>query len=320
MRQSKAGHKAEALGLFEDAYLGYPDSRILLNIALTQRELGRLVDAAETYQRFLDDPARPADRVAQADAALAELAPQLGHLQLEVASTTDAAVEVAIDDGAWRPLPAGRLVHVGPGAHRVRARGGGAQVTAEVTVDAAAGAVVAVALRLIDEVVPEVAPPPPPALPVEAPAVPDPATPARPPGRFGAMVAIAIDPASSGAAAVIAATFAAHPRVQVNVGGMVGGNNAAFVTATAALLPGRLRPTATVGGVLAFYSWSGADHMSVGTIERTLVGGHAALGVEWWPGPRVGVLAEAAVEYYPSGEPDIHPLVFTPTVGVRGRL
>lgn len=118
----------------------------------------------------------------------------------------------------------------------------------------------------------------------------------------------------------MAASFAAHPRVQVNVGGMLGGNRAAFVTATATLRPGVVRPTASVGGVLAFYSWNGADHDTVGMVERTLVGARAAVGAEWWPAARVGVLAEAVAEYYPTGEPDIHPLVFTPTVGVRGRL
>ncbi|MBK7078157.1 MAG: hypothetical protein IPH44_38415 [Myxococcales bacterium] len=318
VQQSRAGNKVAALGLFEDAYREFPSAALLFNIGTTQRELARLADAAATFEKFLADPQRPADRVAQATTALAELTAQLAVIEFAVVAPAADSVEIAIDGAAWRPLSSSSRVFVMPGDHVVRARsGGGAPV--EVTVAGVAGAAVVAALTL-EPVATSAEPPPavaPPPASERAEVVP---APTAAPGRFGAMVAVAVDPASSGVTALVAATFAAHQRVQVNVGGMLGGNRAAFVTATATLRPGVLRPTASVGGVLAFYSWNGADHDTVGMVERTLVGARAAVGAEWWPAARVGVLAEAVAEYYPTGEPDIHPLVFTPTVGVRGRL
>jgi hypothetical protein len=319
VQQSRSGNKVAALGLFEDAYREFPSASLLFNIATTQRELGRLADAAATFEKFLGDPERPADRVAQATTALTELTAQLAVIELAVVAPAADTVEIAIDGAAWRPLASSSRVFVMPGEHVVRARSGG-NAPVEVTVAGVAGAVVVAALTLE---VAATSPEPPPAVTSQrhaserAEVVP---APTAAPGRFGAMVAVAVDPASSGVTALVAASFAAHPRVQVNVGGMLGGNRAAFVTATATLRPGVVRPTASVGGVLAFYSWNGADHDTVGMVERTLVGARAAVGAEWWPAARVGVLAEAVAEYYPTGEPDIHPLVFTPTVGVRGRL
>ena len=316
--QWNLGNKDAALGLFQDAYREWPSTALIYNIAQAQRGLGQLVEAADSYRRFLDAPDHDVTRHDRATAALGELRAQLGEIVFDVTTATDEPVQIALDGEAWRELPPRRAVLVMPGTHVVLARGGGGDRRFEQSVDLAAAGTVTLTIALISE--PATPPPPPVAQPIVETPEPGPAQPSTPPGRFGAMVAVAIDPASAGASAQVAVTFAAHPRVQLDLGGLIGGNNAAFVSVTGALTLGALRPTISLGGVVAFYSWSGADHNSVGMIDRTLVGVRAGAGLEWWATPRLGVLATAAVEYYPSGEPDIHALIVTPTLGVRGRL
>lgn len=314
--QWKRGNKETALGLFQDAYREWPSSGALHNLAFAQRGLGLLVDAADSYRRFLEADHDPA-RHDLATTALAELRAQLGEIVFDVTTANDAPVEIAVDGEAWRALPDRRAVLVLPGSHVVLARGGGGDRRFEQSVELTAAGTVTLTIALISE---PAAPPPPVAPPVLETPEPGSSRPASPPGRFGAMVAVAIDPSSAGASALVAATFAAHPRVQLDLGGLIGGNNAAFVSVTGALTRGALRPTVSLGGVLAFHSWSGADHDTVGMVERTLVGLRVSAGAEWWLSPRFGATLAAAAEYYPSGEPDIHPLIFTPTLGVRGRL
>ncbi|MEZ4403071.1 MAG: tetratricopeptide repeat protein [Kofleriaceae bacterium] len=325
-RLSGAGRKADALSLFEDAFREYPDPIILVNIGITLRELGRLVDAAEALQRSIDDPTAAPEIVARATAELAQVDRSLGRLVLEPETMAAAPVEVAVDDEPWRLLPPSRTLHVLPGARRVRARGGGATVVVEVAVAIAAGAEQAVPLRLIDE--PPPPPPPPPVITVApvAARLPAPERPERPdvaagrPGRFGATVGLVVDPSTPGAAALIAIAIAAHPRLTLDLGGLVGGNNALLVSATGAVSTGRLRPTVSVGGVVAFYRADRPTMVLPREVARTLVGARVAAGLEYWRTARLGLRLEAAVEYYPSGQPDIHPLIFTPTIAARARL
>ena len=323
-RQLAAGNIEAALGLFEAAYRELPDSQILVNIAIIQRRLGRLLDAAATCERFFADPARSAAKVARMTRELTELDAQLARLEVVVVAPTGSTVEVQLDDGRWQPSP-DRPVRVMPGAHQVRARGGAGTVPVEVAVDAAAGALVPVRLDLTPPPVVET-PPPIEAPPVveTPPAIEAPPRVETPPiaprvGRFGATVAAAIDPQSGGVAGKVTLGYAATARLAVEVGGMLGGNNAVHAAATVALTTGRLRPILSAGGTIAFYRWSGEMGL-LGERSRTLVGLHGAVGGEYWLTARFAAIASAAVEYYPTGEPDIHPVAITPTVGVRGRL
>ena len=47
----------QALANFLEAYAKFPSPKILLNIGSTLRDMGRSADAANTYQRYLSDPA-----------------------------------------------------------------------------------------------------------------------------------------------------------------------------------------------------------------------------------------------------------------------
>ena len=64
----------------------------------------------------------------------------------------------------------------------------------------------------------------------------------------------------------------------------------------------------------------GRDHDLIGMSERMLLGVRGAVGAEYWFSSKIGALVMAGAEYYPTGAPDIEPLIVTPSVGVRARM
>jgi hypothetical protein len=110
--------------LLEAAYREFPDSRILVNIALTQHALGRLLEAAATCERFLADPNRAADQVAKVTNELAAIDAKLARLEIVVVAPTGAAIEVQVDDGAVAVVaePAGPRAARRPSGPRPRRR------------------------------------------------------------------------------------------------------------------------------------------------------------------------------------------------------
>ena len=63
VKQLQAKAYDQALANFLEAYNAFPSPKILLNIGSTLRDMGRLADAANTYQRYLTDPATGSERV-----------------------------------------------------------------------------------------------------------------------------------------------------------------------------------------------------------------------------------------------------------------
>lgn len=120
----------QALANFLEAYGQFPSPKILLNIAATLREMGRRADAANTYQRYLADPATGAARVAEVKQLLLELDAQLTILNVRV---TPRGAEVSIDGGPFIPVGSSLQTRVRPGIHLVRVRQGAA--IGEVTVN-----------------------------------------------------------------------------------------------------------------------------------------------------------------------------------------
>src|SRR5689334_21178219 len=64
VRQLQAQSYDQALANFLEAYNKLPSPKILLNVASTLRDMGRLAEAANTYQRYLADPMTGPERVA----------------------------------------------------------------------------------------------------------------------------------------------------------------------------------------------------------------------------------------------------------------
>ena len=130
VRQLRAQAYEQALANFLEAYNKFPSPKILLNIGSTLRDMGRLADAANSYQRYLADPATGPERIAEVKALLVKLDDQLTLLTLRVAPKGS---EVSIDGGPFIPVGSTLQTRVRPGLHLVRVRNGDA--FGEVTVN-----------------------------------------------------------------------------------------------------------------------------------------------------------------------------------------
>ena len=121
VKRLRARSYDQALANFLEAYARFPSPQILLHIGATLRDMGRLADAANTYQRYLDDPATDPQRAGEVRALLGELDPQLTTLHVEV---TPRGAEISIDGGPFVPVGQLLVTRVRPGLHLLRVRKG----------------------------------------------------------------------------------------------------------------------------------------------------------------------------------------------------
>jgi hypothetical protein len=119
VRQLRARSFDQSLANFLEAYARFPSPKILLNIASTLHDMGRLADAANTYQRYLTDPATSAERVAEVKALLLRLDEQLAILTVRVSPHGS---EISIDGGPFIPVGSTLVTRVRTGLHLVRIR------------------------------------------------------------------------------------------------------------------------------------------------------------------------------------------------------
>jgi hypothetical protein len=163
VRQLKAQSYDQALANFLEAYNKFPSPKILLNVASTLRDMGRAADAANTYQRYLTDPATGPERVGEVKALLLKLDEQLTILTVRV---DPKGTEVSIDGGPFIPIGSTLLTRVRSGLHMVRARHGAD--TIELTVNGFEGETKDLPIEIHEAPAPPDAPPPPPAPTVAA--------------------------------------------------------------------------------------------------------------------------------------------------------
>ncbi len=123
VRQLRAQAYEQALANFLEAYAKFPSPKILLNIGSTLRDMGRLADAANTYQRYLADPATGTERIAEVKQLLVDLDQELTVLTLRVQPR---GAEVSIDAGPFVAVGSTLQTRVRPGLHLVRVRKGAA--------------------------------------------------------------------------------------------------------------------------------------------------------------------------------------------------
>ena len=154
VRQLKAQSYDQALANFLEAYNKFPSPKILLDVASTLRDMGRAADAANTYQRYLTDPATGPERVGEVKALLLKLDEQLTILTVRVNPN---GTEVSIDGGPFIPIGATLLTRVRSGLHMVRARHGGD--TVELTVNGFEGETKDVPIEIHETVAAQPAPP-----------------------------------------------------------------------------------------------------------------------------------------------------------------
>src|SRR5262249_58645310 len=107
-------------------------------------DMGRLADAANTYERYLEDPRTGAERVSEVKQLLNNLDRQVALLVVQV---TPPGADVSIDGGPWTTIGATLTTRVEAGAHAVFARKAGLE-DAEAKVDGAKGQRTQVTLAL----------------------------------------------------------------------------------------------------------------------------------------------------------------------------
>ncbi len=125
-RSRSAGHAARAGDACEFSRGLATSCRvpaILLEIAQALRELGRLADAANTYQRYLGDPEARPERVAEIKDLAQQLDTQLTTLTVRVSPH---ASELSIDAGPFVLVGTSLTTRVRPGPHLIRIRSGAA--------------------------------------------------------------------------------------------------------------------------------------------------------------------------------------------------
>jgi tetratricopeptide (TPR) repeat protein len=143
------GDYATALDKFTAAYEIFPSPKLWFNIGQANRDLGRPVEAAAAFDRYLRNAGdAPAETLAEARRSAAELKTKLG--QIQVTCATDDA-EVTIDGKQVGSTPLGEMVWTTPGRHQVAVQHPGFSPAIEdVVVVAGTASTVNVELRPID--------------------------------------------------------------------------------------------------------------------------------------------------------------------------
>lgn len=291
-----------ALAVFRDAYSRFASPKILLNIATTLKQLDRNAEAANTYQRYLDAPDADAAKKADVGKVLAEIDIKVGILELTVPD--DAEVQIAGEE-EWHPAAEVVQYRVAPGKFTVRARRDKYQ-PGQVSGEVAAGKRTALKITLAVIPVASVGAPVVTQEPTgEVDEVPPPA-----PGlsaRFGAYALAHVDIANKGGAARVAATFEIIPRLQAELGALIGPSSGVYIGARYGFLPGRFRPVLAVGAPIFFEDGA-----------RVAIRG--AAGLEVVLSSHISVIVEAGIERVLNPGMNYVETVFVPAIGAAGRL
>jgi hypothetical protein len=169
---------SHAFDRFKASYELAPRVLTLFNLAGAQGKIGHLVEAAESYRRFLRETAdgRYADLRTVATDQLEQLDKQIAHVTVDVANIEPDDV-IAIDDVEFPHATLREPIPMNPGSHLARVQRG-PRVMATRTLTLVAGAVEAVRIELPVKPL-DLAIRPPPASPVVTAPVPAPTRPDR---------------------------------------------------------------------------------------------------------------------------------------------
>jgi hypothetical protein len=161
-RLHERGDLKGALARFSaaDAIMNVPTTTF--EVAETQAELGKLIEARESLLRLLGTPRRPSDPEpfnearAKALALSQQLVARIGAIVVTVSGVSEAdGLDVRIDDELVPKETLGLRLRVNPGTHQIIARSQGRELSQEV--DVAEGQVLEVSLRFAQPPLPPVA-------------------------------------------------------------------------------------------------------------------------------------------------------------------
>jgi hypothetical protein len=354
VKQLKAQAYDQALANFLEAYNKFPSPKILLNIASTLRDMGRAADAANTYQRYLEDPATGSDRIAEVKELLIKLDEQLTILTVRV---TPKGTDVSIDGGPFVAVGSTLLTRVRPGLHMVRARHGDA--TTETTVNGFEAETKDVAIEVK---APEAAPSQQPTHPAEEhvdgwlitgtkygtdnpvtserhvrtgyagpelqPIIPHyeesdtgqiVVVPEHEPISSGVVGVLRIDGKGRGAAGGFGIAYAPSDRIELELAGLRSNDWGVYAGFRWRFMTGWVRPYAGGGFPMFFFT---DDNMT----SRTAVGIRGAGGIELMINGHLSIEGDVGIEHFFNvdgvyvDEKTLDATVLVPTLGVIGRL
>ena len=115
----RQGRSADALSRYQQAYRIYPSFKILLNMALTLEEVGRPVEAAAFFDRFIrrGEGQSPRDKMALARSKLAGIRARVASVWI---SCPVQGALVRVDSVRVGVTPLARWIYLAPGKHRLR--------------------------------------------------------------------------------------------------------------------------------------------------------------------------------------------------------
>ena len=290
-----------ALAVFKNAYERFPSAKILLNIGTTLKLLGRDADAANAYQRYLEDSGTDPKRRAEVEKLIAKIDKTVGRVELTV---TPSDAQVAIDDDDWLHVVRAAKWRVTPGHHEIHARRDGYDAGTK-SIDVAAGESAAITLALAETpkpVAPTVAEP----VGAGIRAAPVIVAPPEARSRFGALVFGHFD-IPHGGAALVGATADITDRIAVRAAAILGPHVGGYVGGVVAILPHTYRPYISAG--LPVFASNGARYSIRG-----------AAGFEYELNRHLAISIEAGVEHTFDPEMNVKPTAFVPAAGIVGRL
>lgn len=351
VRQLKAQSYDQALANFLEAYNKFPSPKILLDVASTLRDMGRTADAANTFQRYLTDPATGPERVAEVKKLLLELDEQLTILTVRVEPK---GTEVSIDGGPFIPIGSTLLTRVRAGLHMVRARHGAD--TLELTVNGFEGETKDLPIEIHETAPAPAAAPTPehvdgwlitgtkygtdspatserhvrtgyagPELTAIVPPYEETDTgaviiePEHESIASGVVGILRVDGEGRGAAGGLGIAWAPTDRVELEVAGLRSNIWGAYAGMRWRFLTGWLRPYAGGGFPMFFFT---DDNMT----SRTIVGIRGAGGIELKLNGHLSIEGDVGIEHFfnVSGvyvdEKTLDETILVPTLGIIGRL
>jgi hypothetical protein len=142
------GQWSLAYDRFKASYELAPRVLTLFNLAVAQGQLGRLVEATESYRKFLRDTGdgRYPERRTDATSQLEMLGKQIAHLTLDI-TNLEAGDVVAIDDVEFPQVALHEAIPMNPGPHVARIQRGPAMLATR-TVALTSGAAETVHIEL----------------------------------------------------------------------------------------------------------------------------------------------------------------------------
>lgn len=299
------GSFVDALDRFERAYQLWRNPKILLNIATTLRELGRLTEAASAYESYLQDPEADNTRIADVRKALAEIDAKIAAVTVDV-KTEGASVSVDGREVERKPASAGGtwFARVMPGDHVVTISKDGFHThTEKLTAEAGEKLTLRVMLEPIERDTPP-APQPVSTAPTPAPAEPESLS---HDSQASVFARGDIDGKFRGAVAVVGVGYGLGDVLELQAAALVGRDKGFEVGASLYLSTGVLKPVVYVGSPTFF-----ADGASPGL--------HAAIGLQVDPSRHLGLFAQVGGAAFLNAPETRESAAFVPSLGAQGRF